>query len=108
MGREFEDLDEYLRLAKLVLDAPTIRFKFKLREEIAAKRGVRREGCDFVRALELPEGRWAILGLLESEAIGDDPAPLFITTCSSAEEMEAGMDGVLERMLMGTMGELLV
>lgn len=108
MEREFEDLDEYLRLAKLVLDAPTIRFKFKLREEIAARRGVRREGCNFVRALELPGGRWAIIGLLESEAIGDDPAPLFITTCGSAEEMQAGMDGVMERLLMGTMGELLV
>lgn len=107
MAMMFDETSTYPFLASLVMAAPTLRFVFRMRPEIASDRGVRPEGCNYVRAIDLKNGSWVIVGLLESEAKAGDPAPVFLTMCRNQEEMQKGMDAVMDRFITGTMSELL-
>lgn len=107
MNKNYDETSTYMFLANLVMEAPTLRFVFRMRPEVASGRGVRLEGCDYVRVIDLKNGSWVIVGLLESEAKAGDPAPIFLTMCRNLEEMQKGMDAVMDRFITGTMSELL-
>ncbi|WP_243317701.1 hypothetical protein [Geothrix paludis] len=107
MNKMFDETSTYTFLASLVMEAPTLRFAFKMRPEVAFVRGVRREGCDYVRVIDLKNGNWVIVGVLESEANDGDPARVFLTIFRSRQEMQKGMDAVMQCLITGTMSELL-
>ena len=98
----------YWLLATAAKDAPTIRFMFRKKPEDALEAGKSLEVCNYVRAIESGDGKWLIIGLLESEARKGELAPVFQVPCRDEDEMQLAISAILDRFLSGTIGELLV
>ena len=64
-------------LAIMAKEAPSLQFQFRMRPEVAARKGTSVEGCNYVRAIGLRNGEWIIIGLVESEAKAGDLPPVF-------------------------------
>jgi len=107
MKTRLDGIDPYALAVQFVVEAPDIQLRFRMRPEVASARRVRIKGCDRVRALELVNGAWAILGILESEAAEDAQPKVFFTICNSKRMKDAGMVAILDHLMMGTMGEFL-
>ena len=67
MKAMLDGINLYELAVQVVVEAPDIQLKFRMYPEVASARKVRIEGWDRVRAIELVNGAWAILGVLATE-----------------------------------------
>lgn len=107
MKTMLDGINPYELAVEFVVAAPDIQFQFRMYPEVASARRVRIKGCDRVRALELVNGAWAIVGILESEAAAHVNPKVFFTLCESEQMKDAGMVAIFHHLMEGTMGEFL-